>query len=190
MVIVFFVFCFLIKLSINLGILSSPNISSEIETFSDFKAKLLWDDAPETCEAILKILPLTGLQNFGTLSKGRVNLAYGESAAAVEALEYYYGENILNNIFNERILILSGIIFLPSKNELFLSSDFIFKASRTLSVAKGIIGFNKIEIFAICSRAVCKILFIFSTLFFFSFHGSSSLMYLFVKKLIFITDFM
>ena len=25
-----------------------------------FKAKLLWDDAPETCEAILKILPLTG----------------------------------------------------------------------------------------------------------------------------------
>ena len=26
----------------------------------NFKAKLLWDDAPETCDAILKILPLTG----------------------------------------------------------------------------------------------------------------------------------
>jgi len=50
------------------------------------------------------------------------------------------------------------------------------------------IGFNKIEILAICSNAKCKILFIFSILFFFNFHGSSSLIYLFVKKLIFITD--
>ena len=40
-------------------------------------------------------LPLTRLQNFNTYSEGRVKLAYGESAAAVEALEYYYGEDII-----------------------------------------------------------------------------------------------
>ena len=46
-------------------------------------------------------LPLQRLRNFSTYSKGRVKLVYGESAAAVEALEYYYGENILNNILKE-----------------------------------------------------------------------------------------
>ena len=43
-------------------------------------------------------LPLQRLQNFSTYSKGRVKLAYAESAAAVEALEYYYGDKILINI--------------------------------------------------------------------------------------------
>ena len=46
-------------------------------------------------------LPLQRLQNFSTYSKGRVKLAYGESAAAVEALEYYYGANILVSILNK-----------------------------------------------------------------------------------------
>ena len=68
----------------------------------------------------------------------------------------------------------------------FLIFGFTFNASNTFVAAFGIIGSNNIEIFAICSRAICKILFIFSTLFFLSFHGSSSLMYLLVKKLIFI----
>ena len=63
------------------------------------------------------------------------------------------------------------------------------KASKTFEVASGIIGLNSIEIFAICSSAMCKILFIFSILFSLSFHGSSSFIYLFVKKLILITDF-
>ena len=45
-------------------------------------------------------MPLTRLQNFNTYSKGRVKLAYGESAAAVEALEYYFGEDILLKILN------------------------------------------------------------------------------------------
>ena len=53
-----------------------------------------------------------------------------------------------------------------------------------------IIGFSKIEIFAICDNDICKILFILSTLVFFNFHGSSSFIYLFVKKLILITFFM
>ena len=61
--------------------------------------------------------------------------------------------------------------------------------SKTFDDALGIMGFNKIEIFAICSRAMCKILFIFLILVFLSFHGSSSLIYLFVKKLILIIDF-
>ena len=45
-----------------------------------------------------QILPLQRLTSFSTFSKGRVKLAYGESAAAVEALEYYYGEEILISI--------------------------------------------------------------------------------------------
>ena len=46
-------------------------------------------------------LPLQRLRNFSTYSKGRVKLVYGESAAAVEALEYYYGEDILISILNK-----------------------------------------------------------------------------------------
>ena len=75
----------------------------------------------------------------------------------------------------------------PSKNDKFFDLGFIFNASKTFVVALGMIGFNKVEIFAICSKDKCKILFIFSLLSF-SFHGSSSLIYLFVKKLMLITD--
>ena len=46
------------------------------------------------------VLPLARLQNLSTYSERRVKLAYGESAAALEALEYYYGENILIIILN------------------------------------------------------------------------------------------
>ena len=45
-------------------------------------------------------LPLIQLQNFNTNTKDIVKLAYGESAAAVEALVYYYGEDILIKILN------------------------------------------------------------------------------------------
>ena len=48
------------------------------------------------------LFPLKQLQNFNSIPKDRIKLAYGESAAAVDALEYYYGENttiyILNNL--------------------------------------------------------------------------------------------
>ena len=47
-----------------------------------------------------QIIPLKQLQNISSLDRGKVKLAYGESAAAVEALEFFYGENILNNILN------------------------------------------------------------------------------------------
>ena len=46
-------------------------------------------------------IPLQRLQNISSYSRGRVKLVYGESAAAVEALEYFYGENILKNILNK-----------------------------------------------------------------------------------------
>ena len=46
-------------------------------------------------------LPLQRLRNFSTYSKGRVKLVYGESAGAIEALEYYYGEDILISILNK-----------------------------------------------------------------------------------------
>ena len=45
-------------------------------------------------------LPLAQLQNFNNFTRGKINLAYAESAAAVEALEYYYGETILINVLN------------------------------------------------------------------------------------------
>jgi len=45
-------------------------------------------------------LPLTRLQNLNTYSGGKVKLAYGESAAAIEALEYYYGSDVLIKILN------------------------------------------------------------------------------------------
>ena len=38
-------------------------------------------------------IPLQRLQNMGTHTKGKIKLAYGESAAAIEALQYYYGED-------------------------------------------------------------------------------------------------
>ena len=45
-----------------------------------------------------KIIPLTKLQ---TINKhGNITLQYAESAAAIESLIYYYGENIIIEIFN------------------------------------------------------------------------------------------
>lgn len=46
-------------------------------------------------------IPLQRLQNMGIHTKGKIKLAYGESAAAVEALEYYYGDNTPLKILNE-----------------------------------------------------------------------------------------
>ena len=45
-----------------------------------------------------QIIPLSRLRNITPYSRNRVKLAYGESAAAVEALKYYYGNDILINI--------------------------------------------------------------------------------------------
>ena len=45
-------------------------------------------------------IPLLRLKNIGLYLHDRVKLAYGESAAAVEALEFYYGEDILFNIIS------------------------------------------------------------------------------------------
>ena len=38
-------------------------------------------------------IPLQRLQTMGAHTKGKIKLAYGESAAAIEALQYYYGED-------------------------------------------------------------------------------------------------
>jgi len=43
-------------------------------------------------------IPLQRLQTMGTHTKGKIKLAYGESAAAIEALQYFYGENTPLNI--------------------------------------------------------------------------------------------
>ena len=45
------------------------------------------------------MLSLRQLKNVNIYDDDKIKLAYGESAAAIEALLYYYGENILFNIF-------------------------------------------------------------------------------------------
>ena len=45
-------------------------------------------------------IPLQRLQTMGTHTKGKIKLAYGESAAAIEALQYFYGENTPLNILD------------------------------------------------------------------------------------------
>lgn len=47
-----------------------------------------------------EILPLSRLYNFHSYSPKKVRLAYGESAAAIEALQFFYTNNILRNIIN------------------------------------------------------------------------------------------
>ena len=48
-----------------------------------------------------KTIPLLRLQNISRYKYDKIKLIYGESAAAVEALEYYYGEKIIINIIKE-----------------------------------------------------------------------------------------
>tara|TARA_Y100000588_G_scaffold394875_1_gene517984 strand:+ start:2899 stop:3792 length:894 start_codon:yes stop_codon:yes gene_type:complete len=57
----------------------------------------------EISQAILerKIIPLLRLQNISLYKYDKVKLAYGESVAAVEAMEYYYGKNININLIEE-----------------------------------------------------------------------------------------
>ena len=52
-----------------------------------------------------QIIPLLRLKNFRAYSREKVRLAYGESAAAIEALKFYYGEDILINIMMTQSLI-------------------------------------------------------------------------------------
>ena len=47
-----------------------------------------------------KTIPLLRLKNISPYSRDKVKLAYGESAAAIETLEFYYGEDILINIIS------------------------------------------------------------------------------------------
>ena len=47
-----------------------------------------------------RTIPLVQLKNISSYTQDKVGLAYGESAAAVEALEFFYGESILKNILN------------------------------------------------------------------------------------------
>lgn len=46
------------------------------------------------------LIPLPGLYNFGTKPKALIKLAYGQAAAAVNALEYYYGNQFINDQLN------------------------------------------------------------------------------------------
>jgi len=46
-------------------------------------------------------IPLQRLRNMSIHNKGKIKLAYGESTAAIEALQYYYGEDTPLNILDE-----------------------------------------------------------------------------------------
>ena len=69
-------------------------------------SKALWQD---------NTIPLPGLYNFSTKPKGQIKLAYGQAAAAVNALEYYYGGQI---IYDQLNLLKQGGDFWESFNSL------------------------------------------------------------------------
>ena len=80
-------------------------------------------------------IPLPRLKNIGKYSRNKVKLAYGESAAAIEALEFYYGEDILINIignlrdnqnFEDALDTATGETFadFQVKFELYLEANF------------------------------------------------------------------
>jgi len=89
------------------------------------------------------------LRNISQYSRDKVKLAYGESAAAVEALEFYYGEDVLINIitnlhhaqdFEEALRAAIGEDFLDFqiKFELYLEANynwiFLLRASNYIYV--------------------------------------------------------
>ena len=94
-------------------------------------------------------IPLLRLRSFGSYSRDNVKLAYGESAAAIEALEFYYGENILMNIvtnlhdaqdFDDALETATGEEFVDFqiKFELYMESNFnwifLLRASKYIYV--------------------------------------------------------
>ena len=94
-------------------------------------------------------IPLLQLRNIILYSRDKVKLAYGESAAAIEALEYYYGKDILINIitnlhhgqsFEVALETLTGEEFVDFqiKFELYLEANFywifLFVASKYIYV--------------------------------------------------------
>ncbi len=94
-------------------------------------------------------IPLLRLKYIGLYLHDRVKLAYGESAAAVEALEFYYGEDILINIINnlrenenfeEALYMSTGEKFIDFqiKFEQYLEANFnwifLLRASRNVYV--------------------------------------------------------
>ena len=96
-----------------------------------------------------QILPLSRLINISPYSRDKVKLAYGESAAAIEALEFYYGENSLLNIitnlyhaqdFEEALESAIGEEFVDFqiKFELYLENNynwlFLLRASKYIYV--------------------------------------------------------
>ena len=72
----------------------------------------------EISKAIINktVLPLSKLTNLSLFSQTDIMLAYAESAAAIEALIFYYGENVLsdiiinlhNNSFDDALELASG----------------------------------------------------------------------------------
>ena len=80
-------------------------------------------------------IPLSRLNNIAPYSRDKVKLAYGESAAAIEALEFYYGEDILidiisnlrdNQNFEDALDTATGETFadFQVKFELYLEANF------------------------------------------------------------------
>lgn len=80
-------------------------------------------------------IPLPRLNNIASYSRDKVKLAYGESAAAIEALEFYYDEDIIINIignlrdnhnFEDALDIAIGETFadFQIKFELYLEDNF------------------------------------------------------------------
>ena len=67
-----------------------------------FSNEFSYTDKIEISKSLWKqqIIPLDGLNNFNTKNKYVIKLAYAQAAAAINALEYYYGEKITHQIIN------------------------------------------------------------------------------------------
>ena len=65
-----------------------------------FSKEFSYKDKIEISNALWKqkLLPLEGLNNFNTKNKYVIKLAYAQAAAALNALEYYYGKKITHQI--------------------------------------------------------------------------------------------
>ena len=96
-----------------------------------------------------KIIPLLRLQHISHYTYNKVKLAYGESAASIEALDFFYGEDFILNIielmkngfsFNESFKKESGedLIDFQIKFETYLEENynwiFLFSSARYIYV--------------------------------------------------------
>ena len=82
-----------------------------------FSNEFSFTDKIEISNAIWKnsLLPLDALKNFNTKKQHQIKLAYAQSAAALNALEYYYNDKILDKLIQ---LLKKEVYFWDAINQI------------------------------------------------------------------------